>query len=112
MKVNQFYSDLSVLDHLGEEIKRKTIYVNEPLNYKGITLYQTDWNIIGIKIKLSEEKMVQVPLKKISKGNSNFWFASISLGEDDKDKLSLVINDLRGIISLYDNKGTFIKQTF
>jgi len=33
--IDQFYSDMSVLDKLGQEVKRKTIYVNEPLRYRG-----------------------------------------------------------------------------
>jgi len=37
-KVNQFYSDLSILDNQGSEIKRKTVFVNEPFVYNGISV--------------------------------------------------------------------------
>ena len=52
LKTNQFYSDLSLIDNRGFELKRKTIFVNEPFIYKDITLYQTDWDILGVKLKI------------------------------------------------------------
>ena len=110
-KTNQFYSDLSLLDISGNEIKRKTIFVNEPFVYNGLTLYQTDWNIIGIKFRLNDgDKIVQVPLKKISKDGRNFWFGSLPLENIKKEKFSLVINDLRGNIFIYDKKGNLVSE--
>ena len=38
--IEQFYSDLSVDDQDGNEIKSKRISVNDPLRYGGITMYQ------------------------------------------------------------------------
>ena len=45
--VDQFYSDISILDNFGTELKEKTISVNNPLKYANISYYQTDWNILG-----------------------------------------------------------------
>ena len=109
-KINQFYSDLSLLDKDGSEIKRKTIFVNEPFVYRGLTLYQTDWSILGVKFKFDNDKVIQVPLKKISKQGRNFWFGTIPSRNDDTNKLSIVINDLRGNIFIYDAKGKLIKD--
>jgi cytochrome c biogenesis protein len=50
--VTQFYSDLSILNNIGNEIDRKTIYVNSPVSYNGIKYYQTDWNLLGLKTDL------------------------------------------------------------
>ena len=110
-QTNQFYSDLSLLDKNGNELKRKTIFVNEPFVFKGLTMYQTDWNIIGLKVKLEDsQKIIQIPLKKISKNGRNFWFGSIPSNSDGTDKLSLVVNDLKGKVFLYDKKGNFIQE--
>ncbi|MEB3214220.1 MAG: cytochrome c biogenesis protein, partial [Leptolyngbyaceae bacterium] len=35
--IDQFYSDLSVVNEAGDELDRKVIHVNEPLRYKGVT---------------------------------------------------------------------------
>src|SRR4028118_298573 len=37
--INQFYSDLSVLDNQGKEVDKETIYVNKPLRSRAATLY-------------------------------------------------------------------------
>ena len=31
---------------------REIIYVNKPLRYKGVTVYQTDWGITGLKVRV------------------------------------------------------------
>lgn len=111
-KTNQFYSDLSLIDNVGNELKRKTIFVNEPFVYNGITLYQTDWDIVGLKFNLTDGKTKQLPLKKILKSGQKFWFGSISLnsGFSPPKQFSLLINDLRGNIYIYNNKGNLIQE--
>ena len=51
--IKQFYTDLSLIDVDGKELKRETIYVNHPMRYKGLTFYQTDWDIVGARYQLS-----------------------------------------------------------
>ena len=67
LKTNQFYSGLSLFDQKGNEIKRKVIFVNEPLTFENVVLYQTDWDVVGLKLRFDNQKIVQVPLKKITK---------------------------------------------
>ena len=102
LKTNQFYSDLSLLDNFGNEIKRKTIFVNEPFVYKGITLYQTDWDIVGLKIRQKNGLVSQIPMKKINKNGRKFWFGSLNLPETGSKPISVLLNDLQGSIYLYD----------
>lgn len=109
LKTNQFYSDLSLIDNFGSEIKRKTIFVNEPFVYKGITLYQTDWDILGLKIKINNKLTVQIPLKKINKNGKNFWLGKIVLEEDSK-VFTILLNDLKGNLFVYDDKGLLVKE--
>lgn len=113
-KIDQFYSDLSVLDYDGQELKRKIIFVNEPLIYRNTVFYQTDWDIIGLKVKLQNNDLYQIPLKRINKGGNRFWFGSLPLpvtpNEPDSN-LTVVVNDLSGNILLYDEKGRLITST-
>ena len=106
-KTNQFYSDLSLVDNSGKELKRKTIFVNEPFVYKGLTLYQTDWDIVGLKFKRND-LTTQLSLKKITKPGQKFWFGSIS--SSTNKPFSILLNDLRGNIYVYNGKGTLIKS--
>lgn len=50
LQVSQFHTDLSLYDLEGNEIMRKTISVNDPLRYGGITIYQTDWSFSALQI--------------------------------------------------------------
>ena len=81
LKTDQFYSDLSILGSDGKELKRKVVFVNEPLIYKDLVLYQTDWDIVGLKLKLAGNKSFQLPLKRITKGGNRFWFGSLKLSQ-------------------------------
>ena len=63
--INQFYSDLSVISDRGEELKRKTIYVNQPLRYDGVTLYQTNWSIAAVQVQLNNSPIFQLPMAKL-----------------------------------------------
>jgi cytochrome c biogenesis protein len=108
-KTNQFYSDISLLEVDGREIKRKTIFVNEPLIFNGLNLYQTDWDILGLKVKTENNKTIQIPLKKIVKGRQKFWFGSLPVNNSGKS-ISLVVNDLQGKVYLYNEKGILLAQ--
>ena len=107
-KTDQFYSDLSLFDQNGNEIKRKIIFVNEPLVFKNLVLYQTDWDIVGIKLRLENNKVFQVPLKRINKGANRFWFGSLSLGNNST---TIIVNDLSGKVFIYDSKGVLITES-
>ena len=111
LKTDQFYSDVSLLTNEGKEIKRKTIFVNEPLVFDNLVLYQTDWDIVGLKLKTSSTDAFQIPVKKITKGGRKFWFGSVSIDNSLNKKLSIVINDLNGQLFVYDAKGVLIQQT-
>jgi cytochrome c biogenesis protein len=112
-RTNQFYSDLSLLDNSGFEIKRKTIFVNEPFIYNGITLYQTDWDVLGLKIKINANQTIQVPLKKINTTGRKVWIGSvpITLNNGIKTNYIILINDLFGNLFLYDNEGKLIQES-
>jgi len=69
--ISQFYSDISILNNQGNEINRKTIYVNYPLIYKGIYYYQTDWNLIGLRLQNLNNQIVEYPLINIL-NNQNY----------------------------------------
>jgi len=110
-KTNQFYSDLSLIDNYGNELKRKTIFVNEPFVYKGLTLYQTDWDIVGLKF-MRNDKTIQLPLKKITKNGQKFWFGSIKVDTSSttSQTFSILVNDLRGNIYVYNSSGILVQE--
>ncbi len=105
--IDQFYSDLSVIDNRGEELKRKTIYVNEPLRYDGITFYQTTWGIAAVKVRLNNSPVFQLPMAQLNvPGNSGqIWGTWVPTKPDLSEGVSLLAKDLQGTVLVYDRQG-------
>lgn len=104
--IDQFYSDLSVLDQKGEEVERKTIHVNEPLKYKGVTLYQSSWSIAGVRVKINKSPILQLPMAELdTQGNGKIWGTWIPTKTDLSEGVSLLTKDLQGTVLIYDAKG-------
>ncbi|MDA9370445.1 cytochrome c biogenesis protein [Gloeomargaritaceae cyanobacterium AH-226-B11] len=106
--VQQFYSDISILNDNGLELTRQTIFVNSPAKYNGITYYQTDWNLIGIRLKIDSQKITQYPLIPIINKQEKLWVSWVPLTSTLKDGLTLLINNLEGYLSIYDKQGQFL----
>ncbi|GAB4304594.1 MAG: cytochrome c biogenesis protein [Geminocystis sp.] len=108
-KVDQFYSDLSVINKQGEEVKRKTIFVNQPLRYKGITFYQTSWSISGVKVQLNNSPIFQLPMAELATENQGrIWGTWIPTKPDLSEGVSLITKDLQGTMFLYNMQGELI----
>lgn len=110
-EIDQFYSDLSVLGKEGQELDRQTIYVNKPLKYRGVTLYQTDWGIAGIKFKINNSPILQLPMAPIKvANNSRLWGTWIPIEPDLSEGVSLIAKDLQGTLLVYDTQGKLISS--
>ena len=105
-RIHQFYSNLSILDNYGNEIKQQTISVNNPLRYKNVDFYQSDWNLLGIRVKNdTNNKIYEFPLfslKKVSKS----WVTWIN--KQDENQI-LVFDQLQNSFLTYDQFGNFLQ---
>ena len=107
--IDQFYSDLSVLDMDGEELQRKTIHVNEPLRHKGVTLYQADWGIAGVKVQLNNSPVLAIPMQQLeTEGKARLWGTWLPIKPDMSEGVSLVATDLQGTLLVYDTTGQLV----
>jgi cytochrome c biogenesis protein len=108
--IEQFYSDLSVVDPDGKELDRKTIKVNEPLRYKGVTFYQTNWSIAGVKVQLNNSPIFQLPMALLKTKNTEgqIWGTWVPTKTDLSEGISLIAKDLQGTVVVYDGKGQLV----
>jgi cytochrome c biogenesis protein len=106
--ISQFYSDISILDINGNEIKRQTSFVNSPAIYDNVYFYQTDWNLIGLRIKYGNEQIVEYPLVHTINNKTKIWLTWISNTEDLTNGIIAIIDNLQGYCSIYDSQGTFL----
>ena len=104
-RIHQFYSNLSILDNSGNEIKQQTISVNNPLRYNNVDFYQSDWNLLGIRVKDKiEKKIYEFPLFSLQK-LSKSWITWINIGERTE---ILVFDQLQNSFLRYDKEGNFL----
>ena len=106
--ISQFYSDLSLLDSKGNEIKRKTISVNSPLVNSGIYYYQTDWNLISLRFKDIQNQTIEYPLVNVFPNQEKIWLTWISNTQFLQNGIILLMDNLEGYCSIYNNTGQFL----
>src|SRR4028118_729549 len=107
--IDQFYSDLSVLDKTGQEVDRKTIHVNEPLRYRGVTFYQADWAIAAVRVRLNKSPVLELPMALLdTQGKGRIWGAWIPTKPDLSAGVSLLAKDLQGTMLVYGTDGKLL----
>ena len=106
--IAQFYSDISLLNSQGNEINRKTISVNYPLIQNGVYYYQTDWNLIGLRMETGKQQITQYPLVNIFGNSNKIWLSWISKTKTSEDGVVTIIDNLEGYCSIYDKNGLFL----
>lgn len=72
----EYVSDLTILEE-GQEVTRKTIRVNDPLRYKGISLYQSSYGILP-----PQPGETKAELEIIPKGNGSRGYR-LQIGEGE-----------------------------
>jgi cytochrome c biogenesis protein len=106
--ISQFYSDLSILDTQGNEIRRKTISVNYPLIHENVYYYQTDWNLIGLRFKTMTNEIIEYPLLNILNNQNKVWITWISNDKSLNEGIIGLVDNLEGYCSIYDEAGLFL----
>lgn len=104
--VKQFFSSISILNHQGDILDSKLISVNSPLKFRGITLYQTDWQINTIRLQIGTNPSIQKKLNKVKAGNTDIWVCNMPLNASDN--IIIIITGLKESILIYDMKGLLI----
>jgi cytochrome c biogenesis protein len=118
-KIHQFYSNLSILDEYGKEKKNETISVNHPLKYKQIDLYQSDWNLLGLRILTEntkeQKKIFELPLFSFKK-NTKTWITWIENKNEEqkllapikKETYTFFFNQFQNTFLVYNQKGELV----
>jgi cytochrome c biogenesis protein len=107
--IDQFYSDLSVLNDQGAEVNHEKIYVNKPLRYHGVVFYQTDWGIAAVKVKINNSPIFQLPMALLNtNGQGRLWGTWIPTKPDLSAGVSLLAKDLQGMVLIYDSEGKLV----
>jgi cytochrome c biogenesis protein len=106
--IDQFYSDLSVMDQDGNEIDQKTIHVNQPFRHQGVTFYQADWGIAAVQVKLNNSPVLQLPMNLLDQPGQRFWGTWLPTKPDLSEGVTLLARDLQGTVMIYGDDGRLI----
>ncbi|NBO31837.1 MAG: cytochrome c biogenesis protein [Cyanobacteria bacterium WB6_1B_304] len=107
--IDQFYSDLSVVNHDHQEVLRKTIHVNEPLRYHGVSFYQADWGVAAVRVHLNQSPVLQFPMAQLDTGGKGrLWGTWVPTQTDMSTGVSLIVKDLQGMVLIYDMEGKLV----
>ena len=107
-RIQQFYSDLSILNSTGNEIVHQTISVNNPLRYKNIDFYQSDWNLLGIRIKdITTDIIYELPLFTL-KNSTKSWVTWVF--DENSTIKTLIFDQLQNHLTVYDENGKFVNN--
>lgn len=106
-QIHQFYTNLSILNNFGEEIKEQNISVNNPFHYKNVDFYQSDWNFLGIRIKNKEtKKTYEFPLFPFK----NQGKSGITWIKEKNQIKSVGIEQLKNTFGIYQKEGIFLEE--
>lgn len=107
--VQQFFSSLTLMNNEKNIILNKYIWVNAPMKFKDLTIYQTDWQVNAIRVQIGKQKFIVKNLRQInikSMGNTSAWSFDLSL--DEKHKFSIVVPSLLDNVLVYNGQGLFV----
>nr|YP_009396738.1 cytochrome c biogenesis protein ccs1 [Ophidocladus simpliciusculus]ARW65924.1 cytochrome c biogenesis protein ccs1 [Ophidocladus simpliciusculus] len=104
--IQQFFSELSIFYKMKNILNEKNISVNSPLHFKGITFYQTDWQIDAARIILSDNMLIQKKLIKASIKSQNCWLCKINL--DKNTQIFLLLFNLNNNVVIFNANGNIV----
>jgi cytochrome c biogenesis protein len=117
-RIHQFYSNVSILDAFGTELKYQTISVNNPLRYNNIDYYQSDWNLLGIRLEDKKYNSVyEFPFFTVPKTAKAWltWIPSQLLKDTSETGTTsnvqlLLFDQFQNIFMCYDENGKFLSM--
>lgn len=106
--IQQFFSTLSLEDYRSKSTKYFDISVNHPLRYRGLTIYQTDWQLRSLRIEIGRNFILEKSLQRLQQQNSSLWVSDLNL---DKHVVKIILTNLQDSILIYSETGFLIKET-
>nr|UAT97750.1 c-type cytochrome biogenensis protein [Ahnfeltia fastigiata] len=107
--IKQFFSTISLIDNNNISLVAENISVNSPLKFRGITFYQTDWQINALRIQIGSDSIIQKSLVKIKTNNTFLWVCNLPVSHESY--ISIVLTGLEDDIFIYDINGLLIAKT-
>lgn len=106
--IEQFFSKVFLYSDNKKIDSSITIFVNNPLNVRQFTIYQTDWLVNALRMKLGESYTIQKDLRKTNINGKVCWLSNLYL--DNGKQIFFVIFDLNDTVLVCDNSGVILNE--
>ena len=103
----QFSSDLT-LSPSGDSQDKRTISVNHPLRYRGMTVYQADWSLATITVQIGRSPQLQLPLNTYPELGDQIWGLVLPTRPDGSEPVFLSTGSEQGPVQVFDASGSLI----
>ena len=105
----QFQSTLT-LSPPGKEEELRTISVNHPLRYQGMTVYQADWSLAAITVQIGRSPMLQLPLSTFPELGDQIWGLVLPTRPDGSEPVFLSTSSEQGPVQVFDANGALLSN--
>ncbi len=106
----QFVSTLELKEKSEVQSITNKISVNHPLRFKGLTIYQADWDLAAISIQLDDSPELNFPLKKLPELGEQIWGTALPMLKQESEKILLTTSSENGPIKIFNQEGTSIGE--
>lgn len=110
--IQQFFAKLSIYNDKYEKVRQEYLSVNHPLQYSGLTIYQTNWQINALRIQFGSYQVIEkvIQLSNFDSSNLNsMWLCRVNFGK--KKQVFVTISDFNDQLSIYNSEGALIINT-
>nr|YP_009393854.1 cytochrome c biogenesis protein ccs1 [Polysiphonia sertularioides]ARW62416.1 cytochrome c biogenesis protein ccs1 [Polysiphonia sertularioides] len=106
--VKQFFSSISVYMSNDKLDYNGLMYVNHPLHFYNITVYQTNWEINSLRFRLGDSYLLQRKVFKKLNNNQVLWVSNLSISENSD--IFFVLDSLNDSISIFNQFGSLVQK--
>ena len=85
----------------------KSICIHTDQVIGGLTYYQTDWNLIGLRF-YSSNQIFEYPLINLLSNQNKVWLTWIPTNKTFNEGFIGIIDNLQGYCSIYNDTGLFL----
>tara|TARA_Y100001968_G_C19383380_1_gene731505 strand:- start:249 stop:1544 length:1296 start_codon:yes stop_codon:yes gene_type:complete len=107
-RIEQFKSNIEIKDPRVTKSQLKEISVNHPLRYKGLTVYQADWSLASINLKIGEGPILQLPLTSFPELGDQIWGVVIPTTKEVTSPVLISLSNEKGPVQIFDEEGNLL----
>ena len=106
----QFQSLLRLQDSGSESSEERTISVNHPLRYRGMTVYQADWALATVTVQLGRSPELELPIQSFPQLGEQVWGLVLPTRPDGSQPVLLILRQELGPAEIYSGDGSLLGQ--